>query len=266
MSINYLNKNDLFPAAVGKLKNTEVVLDIGCGIRPQKLIVPRVHICCDPCAQYVEKLQEKLKNEYDRSYIVIQCGWEEAVNIFPEKSADSVFLLDVIEHLEKEKALEFIKKTEKIARSQVVIFTTLGFIPQRHPDGKDAWGLDGGKWQEHKSGWQSEDFGDSWDIFIAKDYHSRDNLGNIYEKPYGAIIAIKNLSLIDEGKEIMETSRSLSILNRKLGSILKAEQIESQKLKENLNIAQNKLDEIYRSRGWKMINQARRFKNHIFFK
>ncbi|HWP41979.1 MAG TPA: class I SAM-dependent methyltransferase, partial [Blastocatellia bacterium] len=105
----------------------------------------------------------------------------------------TVFLLDVIEHLEKEESLKLLRATEQIARQQVIIFTPLGFLPQEHPDGKDHWGMEGGSWQTHKSGWLPEDFDDSWDIYAARAYHTHDNLGSEFEKPYGAMWAIKNI-------------------------------------------------------------------------
>jgi hypothetical protein len=192
MNITWLEKEDLLPTVIKKLKKIEVVLDIGCGIRPQQYIKPLVHICCEPFKQYVAQLLNKIKNEYDRNYVIIKATWSEAVRIFPPKSVDTVFLLDVIEHLIKEEAIDLLKKTENIARQQIVIFTPLGFMPQEHSDGKDGWGLDGGKWQEHKSGWQPEDFGDEWDIYASKIFHTVDSMMKPIEMPFGAFWAIRN--------------------------------------------------------------------------
>ena len=192
MSLVWLDKDKLFSVVLEKLENVAVVLDIGCGIMPQPYVLPLVHICCEPFEQYVVFLQNKTKDEYDRNYVIIKSSWSDAVRLFPLNSVDSVFLIDVIEHLEKEAALELLKATEALARRQIVLFTPLGFMPQHHPDGKDAWGLEGGKWQEHKSGWQPEDFDASWDVYAAKDYHSTDNMGVELDKPFGAMWAIKN--------------------------------------------------------------------------
>ena len=193
MSITWLEKDELMPTASKKIENVDIVLDIGCGIRPQEHIVPAVHICCDPCRQYIEHLQNKVKDKRDRQYVIIKAKWSEIVNIFPPESVDVVFLLDVIEHIEKEEGKELLRATEAIARRQVVIFTPLGFFPQHSPDGKDAWGLDGGKWQEHISGWQPADFDDSWDVYAAKVFHTQDHTGKKYESPCGALWAIKNI-------------------------------------------------------------------------
>ena len=122
------------------MKSVEIVLDIGCGIMPQNYIKPLVHICCEPYREYVDHLQQKIAalDTRDRSYVVLNMGWQDAVRFFPAKSVDTVFLVDVIEHLEKAEGQRLLAATEAIARSQVVVFTPLGFMPQHHGDGKDA--------------------------------------------------------------------------------------------------------------------------------
>jgi len=243
MRVYYLDKDKLFPEVTKRLKTTEVVLDIGSGIRPQKLVTPRVHICFEPYQGYLDHLQEKAKDEFGRSYLILKGTWEDAVKVLPPKSVDSVFLLDVIEHLEKKKGQRLLKKTEKLAREQIVIFTPLGFVPQEHKDGQDAWGLEGGKWQEHKSGWYPKDFDQSWSIFVSKEYHFNDNLGKKYPKPYGAFFAIKNLSG-SHGRKVQETAASkLSLTNKKL-----------RKTQSQLRKAQKELQAIYGSRGWKIVS------------
>jgi hypothetical protein len=193
VTVRWVEKEALIPTVVSRLEPVNLVLDIGCGIMPQKYIRPLVHICCEPFGQYVEHLQKKIKNEYDRSYVVIKATWREAVKIFPPRSVDSVFLVDIIEHLEKEEALGLLRETEALVRRQIAVFTPLGFFPQHHPDGKDAWGMGGGAWQEHRSGWKPEEFDDSWDVYASKVFHTIDNMGNELRPPYGALWAIKTL-------------------------------------------------------------------------
>lgn len=177
-----------------------VLLDVGCGIKPQRYVRPIVHICCDPFQQYVEKLQEIIATEKDRIYVVVKATWDEAVRMFPPNSVDTVFLLDVVEHLEKEEGKRLLAQTERIARRQIVVFTPLGFMPQYHKDGKDAWGLDGADLQEHKSGWVPEDFGDGWQIIAAKEFHMADNLSRPLENPFGAFWAIKTHPSVENGE------------------------------------------------------------------
>lgn len=192
-NVHWLGKDELLPTGIGRIKKTDVLLDIGCGIMPQRFTTPLVHVCVEPFPQYVEKLQEKIAGETDRSYVVINATWAEALKILPEKSVDTVIMIDVIEHIEKAEAKKLLKETEKLARHQIVIFTPLGFLPQSHPDGKDAWGLDGAAWQEHKSGWEPDDFGEGWDVYAAKEFHMLDNLGRGHDTPFGALWAIKTI-------------------------------------------------------------------------
>jgi len=192
MNLNWFDKDELFPKVIEQLQKVDIVLDIGCGIRPQNYICPLVHICCEPFEEYSEILIDKANQQTDRHFIVLKAGWEEAVKLFAPKSVDTIFLLDVIEHLEKEKGEELLRLTESIARKQVVIFTPLGYLPQKHPDGIDAWGLNGGAWQEHKSGWLPDDFGELWDIYACKEFHFEHN-GEVLDKPYGAFWAIKTI-------------------------------------------------------------------------
>ena len=123
----------------------------------------------------------------------------------------------MIEHLEKSEGKELLARTEDIAREQVVIFTPLGFMPQHHENSKDAWGLNGADWQEHKSGWFPEDFqGEFWQVFASKSYHFRPQ-----QKPFGAMWAIKSFPSFDPPRlweERLETSSRISEfeLGRKL--------------------------------------------------
>jgi hypothetical protein len=191
MNVHFYNREKLDKIIKTKIKSTNTILDIGCGIRPQPFINPIVHICAEPFEQYVEQLQEIAKNNLDRNYIIIKSTWDGIIELLPENSVDTIFILDVIEHIEKEKGEKLLKATEKIAKKQIVIFTPLGFLPQENSGKKDGWGLDGGDWQSHKSGWLPSDFDDSWKIYASEEYHYADNDGISFEKPYGAFYAIK---------------------------------------------------------------------------
>lgn len=207
MNIYWMDRKQLDSIIKQKIKSTEVVLDIGCGIRPQKYFQPSIHICCEPFGQYVEKLQRIIRlRQWSNRFVLIQCDWATVVKIFPPLSVDTIYLIDVIEHLRKKEALKLLKKTEKIARQQIIIFTPLGFLPQKHLNGRDAWGMDGGKMQEHRSGWEPADFDDSWDIYATEKYHTKDNLGHFYKKPFGAFYAIKEIILSKRGINIWQSN------------------------------------------------------------
>ncbi len=194
-NVKWVSKDSLFSSAIENFLPTDVLLDIGCGIMPQQFIVPSVHICAEPYMEYVDELQKKLSDACDRSYVILNSTWEEVLSVLPPKSVDTVVLADVIEHLEKDAASALIRKTEALARQQILIFTPLGFLPQSHPDGIDAWGMGGADWQEHKSGWEPTDFGADWKIIATKEYYFNDNLGRPFEKPYGAFWAIRRFGV-----------------------------------------------------------------------
>lgn len=185
MHIEWLKRDEITSRVVSRIKEVDMVLDIGCGVRPQKVVKALLHICVEPFEQYIGELQKRLEEEKRKNFLIMKGDWAQAVKIFPERSVDSVVLLDVIEHLEKEEGRRLLAQTEKIARQQIIIFTPLGFLPQHHPDGKDAWGMDGGIWQEHRSGWEPEDFDDSYEIYACKKFGRREGID------YGVLWAIK---------------------------------------------------------------------------
>lgn len=258
MPIHYLAKNQLFPEAVKYLRHTAVALDIGCGIMPQRLIRPKVHICWEPSPQYIQVLQEKTKNEFDRTYIILRGTWVDAVEMFPPKSVDSVFLLDVIEHLEKAEGASLLKKTERIASAQIIVFTPLGFIPQHHADGKDAWGLDGGSWQEHRSGWLPRDFDPAWKVFVANQYHDESNTGEKYPEPYGAMLALKDIPASEPRGGGAPAPRA------KAAEYSGADLVSNfRRLEEELRKTQQEVALIHRSRAWRLISALRAVKRSL---
>ena len=130
------------------------LLDIGAGIRPQRMVPAQEHICVEPHHEYVEILSEE--------YPVIQ---GEALEVIEHISGVHTYvLLDVIEHMEKEVGLELIDLMQQMGGA-ILIYTPDGFMPQ---EGKDAWGLNGEEWQRHRSGWKPDEFQGWW----IKKYHS----------------------------------------------------------------------------------------------
>jgi len=228
MKIEYLSKDKLLEIAYSKIEDVEIVLDIGCGIMPQQIIEPIIHICCEPFLEYVNVLQEKVKQLNNCKFIILNGGWDDALRLFMENSVDTIILIDVIEHLEKDVALELLKRSEKVCRKQLAIFTPLGFLPQSHPDGIDAWGLSGGHMQEHKSGWQPKDFGEGWDIFVADGFHEFSGDGKKFDTPFGALWAIKtfekpdiNYSNLTKYNRIVKKRKRKKLQRDKLSSYLK---------------------------------------------
>ena len=175
---------------------TDVVLDIGCGIRPQTLCCPRVHICVEPHWSYIEQLRPRLRRRHRSRFVFLHCTWDAAMKLFPDHSIDTVVALDVIEHFEKADAQLFLAEAERVARGQVIVKTPLGFYPQsyEHSHEPDRWGLDGGDWQTHRSGWFPEDFGDGWDCICCQDFYRCDDLGRPFPEPIGLLWALRTLT------------------------------------------------------------------------
>jgi len=172
-------------------KKVDVLLDVGCGIRPYNDIVAKTHICIEPYKEYVEHLQKK--SNADAYYVILNTDACSGVKLFSDKSVDTICMIDLIEHLEKEDGFKLLNEASRVARKQIVVFTPFGFFPQIYHEGdKDAWGYDGIDFQQHKSGWLPEDFGDDWDFYICEDFINKDECHIKIDKDYGAFFAIKN--------------------------------------------------------------------------
>lgn len=123
----------------------DTLYDIGAGIRPLRWGFER-HVCVEPCEQYYGKLVEAgFDAIQDTAHgFLLKCP-----------SVDVIAMMDVIEHMEKDVALECLRLA-KLAAKQVVIYTPLGFMEQTD----DGWGLGEDEWQTHRSGWRPEEFPD----------------------------------------------------------------------------------------------------------
>jgi hypothetical protein len=186
--VTYFSRDEIVNSIYKFILQTSKVLDIGPGIYPMRFFKPKCHLCIEPFQQYIDILQEKMGEEI----VILKAYAQEALDIIPDKSIDSIFLLDVIEHMEKEDGLRLIKSMERIAKIQIAIFTPLGFMPQEYEAGeKDAWGCDGIDVQTHKSGWLPEDFNEQWKFLISEDFHITDSKGIPLEKPFGALWALR---------------------------------------------------------------------------
>ena len=172
------------------IQPADVILDIDCGIRPQQFIVPKLLICVEPYDEYAEILRQNFKGT---NTVIIRLDAMQALSSLPDNSIETIFLMDVIEHMVKEVGQEVIKECERVANKQIIIFTPLGYMPQEiHAENLDAWNLHGGTWQEHKSGWYPENF-PLWKIIACKHLHTHDSTGKELDTPYGGFYAIKFL-------------------------------------------------------------------------
>jgi len=202
--VTYVSRIEALEAVGKKLPDVEVVLDLGPGICPQPFIKePYVHICVEAHRPYVERLKLELAD--DPKYVFINAPWDNVISTFPDKSVDTVFALDFIEHLEKADGFRMLREAERVARCQVVVYTPLGFFPQSYddPDKPDRWGMDGGKWQTHRSGWDLEDFGEKWEFVICPDYITLDEDNQPLDEAMGAFWAIRNIRPFPERRYLV---------------------------------------------------------------
>jgi hypothetical protein len=157
------------------------LLDIGCGINPSNLVVPKIfHIFLEPFDQYSKVLDYRIRN-YKKSIIVKQDGIT-FLKSLSDNSIDIIFMFDVIEHMEKEEGHELLKEAMRVCNKQIILSTPLGFLPQE-PECKDAWNLDGIESQTHRSGWEPKDFQENWKFLICKKYWEHNVGGEIYTVP-----------------------------------------------------------------------------------
>ncbi len=160
-----LRRNDPFDQGIlESIASHTSVIDVGPGIRPFDYfnISTESYLCIEPHWEYVKVL-------VDMGYQVIQA---EALTVLPLiHNFEVVLFIDVIEHMTKDDGIRCLESARLLATKQVVVFTPLGFMEQGvGEDGLDAWGMHGGDWQTHKSGWTPDEF-NGWDISIGRNYH-----------------------------------------------------------------------------------------------
>jgi len=129
-----------------ELKDCKSVLDLGCGQSSmlQYCGVP-YSVGVEYWKPYIEESQRNgIHNEYVNADIT-----ELEMN---RGQFDAVILIDVLEHIEKQKAKVLMCEMERWAAKKVIIVVPNGFMPQG-----DAYG-DGNIKQHHISGWDTIEF------------------------------------------------------------------------------------------------------------
>ena len=176
-----LDTPEMFMDVRRRLEPMEIasVLDIGCYKHPQGVIAVPRHVLVDPFQPYIDAHQS-----FPERYCM---DWEESLDFFEPKEFEAIFLLDVIEHLEKEQGQELLPRTVEAAGRVVVIFTPTGFVEQNPIDAS-------GELQRHKSGWLPEEFGDGWTIINGIHAHGVDPLHG-RSAPAECFFAIHGLGL-----------------------------------------------------------------------
>lgn len=185
MSVTEYSREEIRNAAISRVRNVDIIVDVGCGIKPVSFFLPVTHICIEPYEPYIAAMPK------DRRFVVLHSTWDKVLPTMATGSVDTIFLLDVIEHIEKEDGLRLLQEAQRVASCQVVVFTPLGFYPQSYEeDSTDRWGFQGGYWQTHRSGWVPEDFGQGWEVLVCPDFHEIDQNHEELDEPAGALWAI----------------------------------------------------------------------------
>lgn len=151
------------------LVECRTVLDIGAGVRPMQWYKPERHVCLEPYEPYMAVLRlagyEVLQDERGAALTALE-GLRRLVAT-REFQFEALYLLDVIEHMEKDEGREVLHLARELATVQVVVFTPDGFKEQT----TDNWGYEGHTWQTHRSGWSKDDF-PSWEVTIFPPHRS----------------------------------------------------------------------------------------------
>lgn len=185
LSVLEYSKDEILTAVKNRIKNVDIILDVGCGIKPVNYFLPVTHICVEPFEPYVAAMPK------DRRFLVFNSTWDKVLPEMAPKSVDTVFLLDVIEHIEKAEGLQLLEQAQRLASCQVIVFTPLGFYPQSYDhEETDRWGFKGGYWQTHRSGWVPADFENGWQVLVCSDFHKIDQHDEELEEGFGALWAV----------------------------------------------------------------------------
>src|SRR4030042_5160603 len=112
MNEYWFDRETLEQNVASQIQAVEIVLDIGCGIRPQIFFKPKIHVLCDPCSEYIEILQNRFMDQ--SHYVFLKGSWEAVLRLLPDRSVDTDFLLDVVDHVGKEEGRQLIHEWERI--------------------------------------------------------------------------------------------------------------------------------------------------------
>ena len=193
MTVNVVNHKDFLVTINELLSDSRTVLDIGCGVgETLKDFSCPIKIGVDAHRPYLENAKS------GEQFIKLNFMAERLNEIFLPNSMDSVTLIDVIEHFEKEVAFHVLRQVEEIAAKRVIVFTPRGFFQQIEVD---YYGLGGESFQRHRSGWEVEDFQKlGYNVVIFSKFHDQRNLAfvQVYGKdaePIDALLAWKDCSL-----------------------------------------------------------------------
>jgi hypothetical protein len=129
-------------------RDCDSVLDVGTGLMHSLADSPcKVRIGLDAHRPYLEHRSVPDAVPVNASALEIE-------RLFVPGAVDLVTMIDVLEHFERDDAVELLRQARAVARRRVVLFTPRGEFPQ---EDHDAFGLGGEELQRHRSTWEPED-------------------------------------------------------------------------------------------------------------
>ncbi len=160
-------KERMHDIVAGLIEQPNSCIDVGPGLRPQRLARSPMHLLVEPHLPYAQELLKRYPEK-----IVVNSDGIAFLNQALPKSVDTIFILDVIEHLEKDQGTVLVNLAMKVARRQVIIFTPLGFMPQHYSEIGDGWGnVEHNELQNHRSGWTPNELPLNTSV-VCHDYHA----------------------------------------------------------------------------------------------
>lgn len=205
----YCSKDEIHQVAAGLLLPSATCADIGPGLRPQRMLDCPVHVLVEPWRPYADRLVSTYPEK-----IVVNSFATPYLKSMLDKSIDTIFLLDVIEHIEKDEGKKLLEEACRVARVQVVLFTPLGFMPHEGHEAENEWGdgIENKSTQRHLSGWMPEEFRGAINV-VCEDYHS------FAHGKYGAFYSIIQFQDIQKPRLILvsdELPRSFEVMQNDL--------------------------------------------------
>ncbi|MGK9252884.1 class I SAM-dependent methyltransferase [Paenibacillus humicus] len=191
--IHVTEEKDFLIRLNGLIGGAQTLLDVGSGPGP---LLTSLHarqiVALDVHKPYVDYIAAHYP-----SVVPLHADALEIGRLFVPGSFTAVTLVDVLEHLEKSAGYELLRQAEIIARERVILFTPRGFFPQ---EAFDHYGLNGEKYQMHRSGWEPEELAAlGYEVTVMKGFHDASNPAfvNAYgrdHEPVDALMAVKRMA------------------------------------------------------------------------
>lgn len=140
----------------------DTVLDLGAGIAQHTIHLADRCLYLDAWQPYLDKIKEMRPNARTMLGVL-----PFRLNDFGDKTFDVALALDVLEHMRRlGDAERLILHMKRIARKYAIVFTTVGFVPQK--DGL-GWGAGNPVYQKHRCGVEPE-WMEKWGYSVVKKF------------------------------------------------------------------------------------------------